>query len=715
MSHRPQEILRRGTFGIFTALILGSVIHGCRVAPPQRAKVWSVRTADAFAQLVKNGRGVAPVSNDMNAVKSSNGNSLVVGGLKVFATRKDPSGVAVVFAQFDSRVSPSVSAAALETFAKDFIQKASGDLRVDPLELRVTPMSAALANQRIVAFSREISGAAVRDGRLMLVFSDIGGAYHLTEIRNRTWGHLKPVTRVASDRLTDVKIGQVIGDNAAKITASGDSYKVDDRAKTPMLVPTTWYDVTSSAGETFTLTFTGGNEPRLVEAFSHQIDAALEASVYKRNWTGEREFDPVPDAKFNSQSGPQSLDSSGTVPNGVTSGQVTLVSKWARVQSENSSSAAYNVAQDGGRIVVKSGGERDDANINAYLAIHRIRDYVMRFYKAGEVRYFDRQLKVTTNMQRTCNAFYESTTLNFFHRGTSDKGQACANTALVNDVVYHEWGHGLDDYTGPGAENGGGMTDAAFSEGIGDTVGMFFIGESAMAPGFFTDDSSKPLRNLDNKKVYHQGKEDEIHLQGTIVGGAFWELRRRMINKYGEAGKNKAANLFFRHLLEVESYQDSYEIVQRLADDDNNPATRHPDWCIVNHAFAVKGLAPIDSCTDDFATNNPVNPPPPNPNPNPNLNNGAAQVFFALGDAASGGNTSIYVSAGIAGAATARLCAGAEGCAQPVTLQIQKIESGVTFFRPASWSVSDSQTVNAEVLDGSGSELARRVVRFRKR
>ena len=709
MSRRPQEIFTRRTFGIFIALILVTLIHGCRVAPPQRAKVWSVRTADAFAQLVKNGRGVATISNTNTTVKRSNSNSLVLGGLKVFATRRDPSGAAIVFAQFDSRVSPSVSATALETFAKDFIQKASSDLRVDPLELRVTPMSAALVNQRIVSFTREISGSPVRDSRWTLVFSDIGGAYHLTEINNRTWGYLKPEPRVASDRLTDVKIGQVISDSAAKITASGDSYKVDDRAKTAMLVPTTWYDVTSSAGEIFTLTFTGGNEPRLVEAFSHQVDAALEASVYKRNWTGERQFNPVSDARFSSNLGQQSLDTNGSIPAGVTSGQVTLVSKWARVHSENASSAAYNVAQDGGRIVVKSGGERDDANINVYLAIHRIRDYVMRFYKPGEVRYFDRQLAVTTNIQRTCNAFYVNTTLNFFHRGTNDKGKACANTALVNDVVYHEWGHGLDDYTGPGAENGGGMTEAAFSEGIGDAVGMFFIGESAMAPGFFTDDPSKPLRNLDNKKVYQQGVDDEIHLQGTIIGGAFWELRRRMINKYGEAGKNKAANLFFRHLLEVESFQDSYEIVQRVADEDNNPATRHADWCIVNHAFAVKGLAPIDSCTDDFATNNPVNPPPPNPN------NGAAQVFFALGDAASGGNTSIYVSAGIAGAATARLCAGAEGCAQPVTMQIQKIESGVTFFLPASWSVSDSQTVNAEVLDGSGSELARRVVRFRKR
>jgi hypothetical protein len=414
-------------------------------------------------------------------------------------------------------------------------------------------------------------------------------------------------------------------------------------------------------------------------------------------------FAAVPDARFSSSSGQQSLDSSGSIPAGVTSGQVTLVSKWARVRSNEWSTAVYKVSQDNGRMLVRSGGERDDANINVYLAIHRIREYVMKFYQPGEVRYFDRQLAVTTDIPRTCNAFYMNTTLNFFHRGTSDKGQPCGNTALVNDVVYHEWGHGLDDYTGPGAQNGGGMKDAAFSEGIGDIVGMFYIGESAMAPGFFTDDPSEPLRNLENKKVYQQGVEDEIHAQGTIIGGAFWELRKRMVNKYGDAGKDKSARLFFRHLLEVEAYEDSYEIIQRLADDDNNPATRHPDWCIVNHAFAVKGLAPMDSCTDDFGG---VNPHP---------QNGAAQIFFALGDAGANGSTLVYVSAGIDGAASARLCAGAVNCAQPMTMQVQRTESGVTFFSPATWSVSDGQTVNAQVLDGSGSEIARRVVRFRKR
>ena len=40
--------------------------------------------------------------------------------------------------------------------------------------------------------------------------------------------------------------------------------------------------------------------------------------------------------------------------------------------------------------------------------------------------------------------------------------------ALVIDVIYHEWGHGLDDFTGPGSRFGGGMTDSAFSEAIGD-------------------------------------------------------------------------------------------------------------------------------------------------------------------------------------------------------------------------------------------------------
>ena len=46
--------------------------------------------------------------------------------------------------------------------------------------------------------------------------------------------------------------------------------------------------------------------------------------------------------------------------------------------------------------------------------------------------------------------------LSIFYSGND----RCANTGLIADVIYHEWGHGLD-------ANTGGIHDGAFSEGLG--------------------------------------------------------------------------------------------------------------------------------------------------------------------------------------------------------------------------------------------------------
>ena len=258
-------------------------------------------------------------------------------------------------------------------------------------------------------------------------------------------------------------------------------------------------------------------------------------------------------------------------------------------------------------------------------------------------------VQVTTQLDGHCNSYYENSTVNLFSAGNS-KGMDCGDMSTVNDVIMHEWGHGLDDYTGPGSNNGGGITDAAFSEAIGDITSMMYTGDNKLAPGFFSSQPDKELRNLDNKRVYNPNQAPaEIHIQGTIVGGAFWDMRRRLLNKYGAAeGGKKASSLFFQHLKEADSYLASYDVVQRLADDDGNPATKSADFCLINHAFALKGLATKDACTDDFDSG--TNPPQP---ANSDLK------IHILAETANG--VQFEASSANAGVATIDLCSG-QGC-----------------------------------------------------
>ena len=686
----------RGPYGAsFCAIVV--LFSACRPASPGRSKLWSVRTAEDFARLVQNGRSVADVSASDVRPRLALAGGASVGGLSATDIEMDENHEAVIFAEFDSRKTPGLASSAVEAFTHDLMLRSSSDLRVEPTELKLYGVSAGRGNQMIVAYRREISGIPVRDTKLTFIYGrDGAGQYHLMEIDNRTFGHIKPVERPSAVRLNDAKISQVTRTKNSKISGSGDGYFVDTRTQKPRLIPTTWYDVMAEDGRKFTLTFFGGDEPVLMEAFSYRFDAVLEANVFVRNWSGSKQLFPVPDVTIEGPSGRVTLDRNGTLPGTVSSGKVTLRSSWVRFTNEAGTPASYDVISDGGRTIVKVDGSGAESAINAYIALSRVRSFVMKFLTADEVPFLNKSLKATTDIENTCNAYYEGLSISLF-----SKGDGCANMSLVNDVIYHEWGHGLDDYMGPGAaQNGDGITDGAFSEGIGDIIAMFMNHDSNMGAGFFTNDASKPIRRLENKKIYVPGQTSEIHSQGTIIGGAFWELRKRMINKYGDAGHDKAAGLFFAHLKEADSYLDSYKIVQRLADDDNNTVTRHGDWCLINHSFSVKGLTKEDPCQDDFATSSVGS---------------EAKIFMALGESSSAGSTPIFVASTLDGAQSIKICSGQESCANPVTLQVAKHEGGVSFFGPAALTVSDGGIFNAQMLDSGGRELGRRVVKFLKK
>jgi hypothetical protein len=56
------------------------------------------------------------------------------------------------------------------------------------------------------------------------------------------------------------------------------------------------------------------------------------------------------------------------------------------------------------------------------------------------------QLTDNVNLNQTCNAYWDGTSLNFFYQGPG----GCANTGELPGVSLHEWGHGMDDNDGSG-------------------------------------------------------------------------------------------------------------------------------------------------------------------------------------------------------------------------------------------------------------------------
>jgi hypothetical protein len=173
-----------------------------------------------------------------------------------------------------------------------------------------------------------------------------------------------------------------------------------------------------------------------------------------------------------------------------------------------------------------------------------------------------------------------------------------------------------------------------------------------------------------------------------------------MMNKYGDAGHDKAAALVFSHLKEADSYLASYKIVQRLADDDNNPMTRHSDWCLINHAFSVKGLTKEDPCTDDFVTSSA---------------GVDSKIFAALGESANLNVTPLTISVGLDQAHTVKICEGRESCSNPSAVQVQSAAGEFKIFAPATVKADDGLLYNAEVFDGTGRSVGRRIIKFSKK
>ncbi|HYI02872.1 endopeptidase [Hyalangium sp.] len=83
------------------------------------------------------------------------------------------------------------------------------------------------------------------------------------------------------------------------------------------------------------------------------------------------------------------------------------------------------------------------------------------------------QLLSNVNINSTCNAFWNGSSVNFYR-----SGGGCRNTGEIGAVFDHEWGHGMDDYDANG-------TLSNSSEGYADIAAIYRLQTSCVGHGFF--------------------------------------------------------------------------------------------------------------------------------------------------------------------------------------------------------------------------------------
>jgi hypothetical protein len=239
------------------------------------------------------------------------------------------------------------------------------------------------------------------------------------------------------------------------------------------------------------------------------------------------------------------------------------------------------VPADGEAVWDTSTVEVDDAQVQAFLNVNHAKDFARILDPAMAT--LDDPITANVNINQDCNAFFDGMAVNFFHASAD-----CQNTALIEDVVFHEYGHAVHS-----AEiiMGVGSFDGAMSEGAADFFAAQITGDHGMGRGFFYTD--EPLRDLDPPDMENRWPEDigEIHHTGMIFGGTFWDLRKQLIVELGDVeGARVTQQLFIGALRRSISIPTSLIEVLATDDDDGDLSNGTPHECAIRNAYARHGL-----------------------------------------------------------------------------------------------------------------------------
>jgi hypothetical protein len=228
-------------------------------------------------------------------------------------------------------------------------------------------------------------------------------------------------------------------------------------------------------------------------------------------------------------------------------------------------------------------GNAHDAERDAYYHVNVVHDFV-KGIDPGLAR-MDYAIRTNVNINNTCNAFFQpaDSSINFFRAGGS-----CPNTATMPDVVYHEYGHAVNDkqYQQAGALSG--MFNGALHEGMADVLAALLQDTPNAGKGFFGPGTI--LRTIDNTLRWPQDASGDPHITGLILGGAFWDLRQ-------SAGLAVARDLsHFARYGTPDDFDDGvamseYFVETLIADDDDADLSNGtPHFADVVAAFNAHGI-----------------------------------------------------------------------------------------------------------------------------
>jgi len=254
-------------------------------------------------------------------------------------------------------------------------------------------------------------------------------------------------------------------------------------------------------------------------------------------------------------------------------------------QAGSEISSTVSLASGGNHEWNEASSQFNDAQLTTFVHGNEVKAWART---VSSISWLDEPLRAYVNINDSCNAYSDGTTINFFQASTS-----CGNTGRIADIVYHEFGHSFHNHA---LIAGVGSWDGALSEGLGDFISATITGDPRMAPGFFR--SEDPLRHCDPEGGEQVWPQDagEIHHTGKIYCGAMFDLRKNFISLYGDQqGRAVVDKLFYESFRRADDIPSTYVELLAWDDDDGNLDNGTPHKCEIDEAYARHGMADPDT------------------------------------------------------------------------------------------------------------------------
>ncbi|RKZ30255.1 hypothetical protein DRQ36_06190 [bacterium] len=116
------------------------------------------------------------------------------------------------------------------------------------------------------------------------------------------------------------------------------------------------------------------------------------------------------------------------------------------------------------------------------------------------------------------NAFWDGTAI---HMGAGAAGYD--NWGYYADVYYHEYGHGITHHQYPAGTLPYTGESGAIDEACSDYTACTITDEPDIGEGGLSPYGM--LRSMENDLMYPDDIENEVHADGRIIGGCFWDMR----------------------------------------------------------------------------------------------------------------------------------------------------------------------------------------------